>query len=865
MSTTPSRRSGALRLYGWLLELYPAEFRQEYGREMAMVFQERHAQAAADGLLALAALWVSVCKDTAWNATAVHVDIARRDVRFAWRGLCRDKAFTWSAGATLTLGIGAALTGVAIVSAVLLRPMPYPDATSIIALSERDPKQSRWGFAEPTFLELRDQTRTLKNVSAFRLGRGAISLPEGTESVSIATISPSMVPLLGLHPIAGHLFGPDADRASSGVHEVLLSEHYWRQSLQSQPDLVTSSIAVNGVPHVVAGIIHPPAGLFDEVDIFVPLQADPQGSRTARDLDVLASVVQGMTPVQAEAELGTLASNIARLHPASDEGWSIRSMDLRTFMLGPYVTRIVWSLVASVALLWALACVNIAGLVTARMTVTQRELGVRTALGASRARLLREIVTGAGVLAGLGGALGLGCAFGLCAVIRRVGPALLAQLADVRVDGRTIGAALMLIVGSALWCGALPALSLRQVRTKDALANGGRAGSARRRTRAVLVGTQVAMALMLVAAAGLLLQSYGRLATVNPGFDPDHVLTVHLSMNGPGLDAPRRVQRLSDVTVDLARLPGVQAVGASSVSPLGQTSTANRFRIEGSTRTDEYFVAAWRSVTPGYFRALGVPLIRGRLFDDRDAGEAEQVVVITESMAARFWPDRDPLGLRLLWGSSGNPKRIVGIVRDLRDIAIGAEPMPTMFRPYTQLTPPDMSVMVRTDGEPDGLISTIRGRLRELAPDVPARIEPLARTVSTSILRPRISAWVFAVFGTAALVLATVGLYGLVSYDVVHRRRDTAIRRALGASNATVLRDLGRGALVTAAVGAAVGLTATLALSQLMQTVLFGTNATDPRTLAGVTALLLGIAWIAARTAARSALRINASEALRSE
>jgi putative ABC transport system permease protein len=850
--------------YGWLLRLYPAEFRQEYGSEMRADFAHRAREASARGVVTVIALWIHVLADTLHTAAAVHVDIAARDIRSAWRGLRRDRAFAWSAAGTLALGTGVALTGVAVLSAVLLRPLPYPTANRLVVLSELDPQRGRWPIAEPTLLDLQREVRGLDLISGFRLGRGALTLPASTESVSLAAVSPSMFALLGLPPDVGRTFSADADRFGSGVAELVATRRYWRQVLHAQTSSIPASLALDGVAYQLVGVVDPPPGLFDGVDVFVPLQPNPQGSRTARELTVVARQAPGMTPDRLTTSLAAETAVLESRRPARDAGWTLRAIDLRAYLLGPYVTRLVWTLAGSVALLWLLACVNIAGLVSARLTVTLQTLGVRSALGASRARLLREIVTSAGVLAVVGSAAGLLCASGATGLVRYGGAALLSQLAGVHLDALTWTVAGAMTIIAALWCAAIPAFALGGLRMREALASGGRGGSAKRRTRTWLVGTQVAIALVLVACAGLLVRSYDHLVSIDPGFDPDRLLTVQISLNRPGMTATQRTDRLRAIADTLSTLPGVRHIGATSVAPLGPMSTANRFRLEGGS-ADDYLVAAWRAVTPGFFSTVGMRALRGRVIDESDRDGAEEVVVITQSMAARFWPDRDPLGLRLLWGSSGSPKRIIGIVPDLRDITIGADPVPTMFRPFAQLTPPDMTLLVSASIAPSALIAPVRARLRDVAPDLPARIEPLSTAVSSSLVRPRVSAWVFAAFGLASLALATTGLYGLVAYDVVHRRRETAIRRALGATNRGILWELERGAMLTAGIGTAIGLIATLAMGRAMQALLTGTTATDPFLLAAAALLLIATAWLAVRVAARGALRVNASEALRAD
>jgi len=379
------------------------------------------------------------------------------------------------------------------------------------------------------------------------------------------------------------------------------------------------------------------------------------------------------------------------------------------------------------------------------------------------------------------------------------------------------------------------------------------------------VAAQVAAAVVLLVGAGLLLRSVVALASVNPGYDAERILAVHLSMPDARYDAARRAGFLRDADERLRRLPSVMGTGATNVAPFGHMSTANRFRLERSATGGGYLVAAWRSVTPGFFPALGIPLVRGRLFDDRDGADAEQVVIVSRSMAERFWPDIDPIGQRLLWGSSGNPKRIVGIVEDLRDISLSEEPRPTMFRPYPQLTPPDMTLLVRTSRSPRDIAATVRAELHAIDSGVPVRIEPLADALRGSVRHPRVGAAALAAFATLALVLAAAGLYALVAYDVSRQRRETAVRIALGAPPIRVLWTVQRRTLGMVAAGTVAGVGGALAASRALESVLFGIGAEDASTYVAVL-LVLGLAALTASTlSGRRALAVDPIELLRSE
>ena len=853
------------RMFERLLHAYPAEFRDEYGREMRTLFRERYDEARASGPLALAGLWLSVLADTTMTAAGEHGAIARRDVRLALRSLFRDRTYLVAVVVVLAVGIGCATAVFGIVHAVLLRPLPYPDPTRLVAVSQADPRGGRWGFSEPGFLDLASRSRALTAVAAWRVQRGVITGTSDAEGVDVAPVSASLFDLLGLGPTLGRAFRADVDRPGLEDRQAVISARLWTRRFGHAPTVVGDVLRLDGRTFTIVGVVDVPPGLLDRVDVFVPLAADPSGSRTAREIDVLARLAPGVDMPAASAALDTLARQIATEHPASDAGWGLTVVPLRAALLGPFVTRALWALLVTVALLWFLACSNVASLVLARATARWQDIAVRVALGASRARLARELLTECALVSLFGGVAGLALASGLLAVVRRFGPTLVAQLEWVALDVPTVLTALGLAALSTVLFGLGPSLRASSAPAATTLLDGSRSASPRQRARSALVTVQVAIALVLLATAGLLVRSFVGLSRVSPGFEPDRVLSVQLSLQPPDFDDARRVAVLSTVLERVRAIPGVRAVGATNVAPFGVMNTANRFRLEEGPDRDAFRSAAWRSVTPGFFRALGLPLVRGRLLDDRDGDGAEEVVVITESMARRFWPGIDPVGRRLRWGSSGNPKRIVGIVGDVRDITLSGEPPPTMFRPYEQLTWPDMTLMVRVDGEPLDLAATVRDRVREVAPGIPLRLAPLAGALASSLLRPRVGAAAFSLIAGLALTVAVAGLAGLVAYDVRRRRRDTAIRVALGATRSAVLWHVQGPALTAAAIGAVLGVFASLAASRLIEGLLFDTRPDDPLALAGVAVVLVVAVLAAGHLAARAALRVNVIEALRAE
>jgi putative ABC transport system permease protein len=774
-----------------------------------------------------------------------------RDLVFALRMLRRAPAYTLSCTATMAVGLGSMITVLCVVSAILWKPLPYPEAKRLVVIKEVDPRNGTWPFTEPDLVDLSERTKSLAAVAAFRSGVSALTGAGDPETVPSAAVTASSFALFGIRPIVGHVF-------QDSQKEVVIGRGLWKRKWQMSTAAIGKAIVVDGETYTITGVADLPADLLPGAELLLPLLPKATESRTAHEIEAVGLIRTGVEIGQAQAELSAIAESIARENPRSNAGWNMRLVRLSDYVIGPDTRRMVWMILAAVALLWVLACANVAGLQVARSIARRHEMGTRMALGASSLRLFGQTLTESLVLAVFGSFVGLVGAQYATNLIRDLGARSLPRLAGLNLDFRTIGTALGCLLVSTLLCAVFAA--------RTPAFQGGRKISRRERGRDGLIVAQVALASVLLLGAGLLLESFLRLRAVNPGFDPQRILAVSVRPSAPADDSPRRVAFFQDATERLARLPETDSVGATNVSPFTGEGTANRFRLEGEFFSAEYRSAAWRAVTPGFFATLGVPLKRGRLFTDRDAAGSLEVVILSESMARKFWPNQDPIGKRLLWGRSGNPKTIVGIVGDLRDLAVDTPPAPTMFRPYAQLSDAPMTLVIRTKSNtPVSAIADIRREIWAVDREATLEFHPVLEAMADSILRPRVSLAAFAGFATIAIIIAGFGLFGLISYRVNQRQQEIGVRLALGCPASAVRWSVQKRCLLLVCSGLAIGLPTAYALSMLMASLLYETKPTQTSAYAMVLVVFVGIALSASYGPAKRASRMDPSAAIRHE
>jgi predicted permease len=656
--------------------------------------------------------------------------------------------------------------------------------------------------------------------------------------------------MFGVSPIAGRAF-------AEGEKGAVIDRGLWRRNWQMSEGVVGRSIALDGESYTIVGIADLPGDLFPGTGIVYPLAPKATESRTAHDIEVVGRLKPGVEAGPAQAEIASVAAAIARENPRTGAGWSMRLMPLADFVLGPRTKGTLRMVFAAVAMLWLLACANVAGLQMARSISRRHEMNTRLALGATKGRILGQTLTESLVLALAGGLIGLEFAHLAILALQRYAAEDWPGMAHVRMTLPSLALAAAFLLASTLLS------ALFTGRSGDL--KGGRAISRRGRGRDVLIVAQVALASVLLLGAGLLFHSFLQLEAVDPGFDPDRILTVHVSLPGRNYDAPRRVAFFRDALSRVSALPEVESAGATNVTPFSGEGTANRFRVEGSSDPAEFHAAAWRAVTPGFFTTLGLPLKRGRLFTNADVDGAPDVVILSESMARKFWPGGDAIGKRLLWGRSGSPKTIVGVVGDLRDLAVDAAPEPTMFRPFAQLSDAPMTLLLRTRQDPAAAAGVVRGQIRAIDPDAALDFQSLRQSMSRSILRPRASLTIMAAFALVALITAALGLYGLIGYRVNQRQQEIGMRLALGASAGSVRWSVQRQCLTLVCAGLAIGLPLAYGLSTLMASLLYQTHPAEAAAYAMVLAVFAGVAILASYGPARRASRLDPMVAIRHE
>jgi putative ABC transport system permease protein len=792
----------------------------------------------------------------------------RHDLRYAVRGLRSSPGFTAVALLTLAMGIGASTTIFSVANTVLLRPFPYREPDRIVRLYETNPSTETFGISEPNYLDWRQRVRGMSQLAAFT-GRNASLLGDG-DPVELAALvaTPSLFPLLGVRPLLGRVFRDEEAKPGAPARVVLLSYALWQTRFGGDRGVVGRTLNLGGTSYEVIGVMPPDLVFPGNPELWEPLAPSPSAQRGDRRLGVIGRLAPNVTLARSLDEMRSVARDLARQYPETNGEWGANVTSLQAWLVGDDLRTRVQALLVAVGLLLLMGCVNVANLLLARATARQREMSVRAALGAGRGRIVRQLLTESLVLAAAGAAIGVLLTTLAVPVLRDVGETAIPRLDELAVDWRVVsfGIAASLVTG--ILFGIAPALQASRADLNDLLRSGGRVAAAGR-LRSILIVTSVAMALVLLVGAGLVGRSFERLMRVDYGFRAEGVFTASVAL--PNGRYPERAQRAafySEAARRLAATPGVRAVGFTNIAPFSGGSTAISFAVVGRqpASADEFLSANWRSVTPGYFAATGVPLKKGRLIAETDGEPAPRVVVITETMARRIWPGVDPLGQQVTVGGSPAPWTVVGIVGDIRDQLLQEEPEPMMYLSFQQVPWSSMWVLVRGPGDPMALAPVVRREIRAIDPLLPvANEQPLSRLVSQIAAQPRFTALIFGLFASAALVLAVVGVYGIVAYGVTQRTREIGVRLALGATPSGIVRGVVRHGVGLAGFGIAIGLWAAYALSRFMQGILYDVAPTDAVTYVAVAALLVGCAAAASTLPARWAARLDPVRALRDE
>ncbi|HET7631074.1 MAG TPA: ABC transporter permease [Gemmatimonadaceae bacterium] len=790
------------------------------------------------------------------------------EIRFALRGLSKRPGLTIAAVLTLALAIGATTTIFSVVDAVIVRPLPFAEPHQLVQVFETTPQGADFSASDPDYLDFTSQNRSLSGIGAFKPGEFALTGDGEPKQLHGMATTANLFPLLGVHFALGRAFRPDEDAPGDSSHVVILSHALWSGRFGADSSVVGRPVMLNARPYTVVGVL-PEHYHFPEGDVFVPLHANSNSRRDDHWLSLVGRMKPGVTVAQAQRDFDRITAGIGATYPMS-KGWGARLQPLSHVLVDDNFRRAGWVLLAATGLLLVLACANVANLLLARASTRQTEMGLRTAIGATRRRLVRQLLTESGVLVSLAAVAGVTATFWGLSAIHAIGAGRIPRLEEVSVDRPAIAMALLLTVVTTFACGLVPALRASRVEPAAVLGDGVRGGISRghRRQRDVLVVFQVALSIVLLIGAGLMLRSFGHLSSVDTGFDAQRVLAVTLNLPDQRYDEQARVVFFSRLTASLRGLPGVRAAGAGAVDPFSGWNYMNDVTPvdrAASAPSAGFMQAGWRSVTPGFFDAMGIPLSRGRVFSGSDPWNGPAIVVVSRSFAQKMWPGQDAVGKRLYWGgTSGTARTVVGVVGDVRDIAPQTEPQPTLYVPYNQLPMAGMTLVVRASGgDPAVLAASVRGAIHALDPALPvADVHPLARNRRDAMTAPRFNLVLMASFAALALLLAAGGISSVMAFTVAQRRREIGIRLVLGAAPRGIVRAFVMRAMQLTALGVVVGLLGGLAAGRVMSSLLFEVAPTDPLTFVAVPALLVLVALAASYLPARQANAVALMEVL---
>ena len=816
------------------------------------------------------------------------IETLLQDLRFGARTLARNPGFTAVAVLTLALGIGATTAIFSVVYGVLLRPLPYRDSNRIMAVFELTSKGTPSRLADPNFDDFRDQSRSFQAIAKYGDNVASVSGARQPTRTTVANVSPEFLKVFGIQPILGRDFTAGDAKKGAGP-TVLVSYGYWKQELGSPRDLSQSHLKIDGAIYSVIGVL--PAGFRFPSDADLWLPADLGGenpSRTSHNYSAVGRLRDGVTVQQANGDISAIAR---RIHDISSEQGDYLLKDAGVVPLQDSITGRARSpllvLLGAVGFLLLVACANVANLLLAQASVRERELAIRSALGAARGRLVRQFLTEAFLLALVGGGLGVLGAFWGVAGLVALAPENLPRLDSVSISIPVLVFAFLLSTAVAAGLGVFTAVRATSGDLRKALVEGGRgqAGAQNsQRVGQIIVAAQIAITLVLVVGAGLLGRSLMKVLEVNPGFRVDKIVAMDVSL--PWVEDPKakadQAIFFSKLIDRLKQIPGVRKVGAVSALPMDGGLPDGTFLLMSQNelpKTVDGFgllrrqkerigIADFCVATDEYFQVLGIPLIRGRIFDERDGPNSPHVAVISESLARDRWPNQDPIGHTIEFGNMDSDLRlltIVGIVGDVHEDGLDLPPQPTVYVDLFQRPRSAITLTMLSDADTRSVTSAARGILQDLNPEIPAKFGTFSQIYSASLGSRRFNVILVGFFGIVALLLATAGVFGVMAYSVSRRTREIGVRVALGASSGSVLRMiLGQG-LRTIFIGVAIGIVGSLALTRTVESLLFGVTATDPPTFAGVTLLLVGTALLACYIPAHRAMQVDPMVALRHE
>jgi predicted permease len=804
-----------------------------------------------------------------------------QDTRYAFRMLRKNPGFTAVAVLTLALGIGANTAIFSVVYAVLLKPLPYTNPEQLFTAFQANAQQgtAETGCSYLNFEEWRAQNHAFSELAGIVAHQLTLTGRVEPTVVNTSVVTPEFFALVDVKPLAGRIFFPQ-DGKQGAPPVALVSEDLWRGRFGADPNIIGTSINLDQRPFTVIGIM-PGAfrtPFFTKQEVWIPLVQDPVFStfmpnRGLHLLPVIGRLKPGVSVAQAQAEMDAISGRLAAEFPAENNGWTVRLVPLQKEIVGDVRTALL-VLLGAVGLVLLIACANIANLLLTRATSRSKEIAVRTALGAGRARIIRQLLSETAVLGLLGGAVGIALAYWGVKALSSLLPSSLPQMNPIRVDYFVLGFALLLSAIAGLAFGLVPAMFAANADIQNALREGARSGESRnrRRARSFLAVVEISLAMVLLMTAGLLLRSFARLTSVSPGFDAQHIVKADISLPQFQYSTPQQWAAFSEEL--LARIqsdPGLQDSAVVVPRPIADRNVNLPFDIVGNppSSASASRTASFVSVSPDYFRVMGIPLLAGRFFNQHDISSAPRVSIISEAMARLYFPNQNPLGKQLTFGFPPNGeamREIVGIVGNVRDVALGQNPGAMMYVPFAQAPFWGANLVVKSTLSTSSVAAAIRQEVQKMDKDVPVTdVAKMPDLIDASVAQPRFRTFLLGLFAGMALVLAATGIFGVISYSVSRRTNEIGIRVALGASRNTILSMILGETLALTFAGLAVGLPCALAASHLVGHMLFDVSANDPATLAAVAFSLAVVAALAGYIPARRAVRVDPMAALRYE
>jgi putative ABC transport system permease protein len=807
-----------------------------------------------------------------------------QDLRYGFRMLVKRPGFTVIAVLALALGIGANTAIFSVVNAVLLRPLPYKDPQRIVAVWETNPQlgaemRNRNEVAMGNFLDWRAQNQTFERMGALTYANANLTGGGEPERLQSMVVTTDLFDVLGVQPALGRSFRPEEENVAS-PRVVVLSHGLWQRRFGADPTVVGRTLTINGNQVTVVGVM--PQGFqlqfptSMQVEMWLPMRIDPAATVEARNfhyLYVLARLKDGVSLEQSQAGMNSIAGQLQQQYPETNAGKGAHVVSLHKQLVGnvqPYL----YVLFAAVGFVLLIACANVANLLLARVAARHKEVAIRIALGASRWRLIRQLLTESILLASVGGLLGLLLAYWGIDLLVALTPGDVPRLNEIGLHAPVFIWTLLVSILTGVLFGLAPALQASKPDLNESLKESGRssAGLERSRLRNLLVVSEVALALVLLVCAGLMIKSFMRLQQVSPGFEPKNLLTMNISLSRQKYPEAQKANGFYNQLFERVRaVPGVESVGGIDPLPLSDSNGTTSFVVEGGpmlAQADRPEVGE-RSITPDYFQTMRIPILKGRAFTEQDRENTPRALIVNEALARRYWPNEEVLGKRLGFEDDASKQvwwEIVGVVGNVKHERLDAEAKPELFFPYGQSPRNFMSLVVRTSSDPSMMITGVRDQVLAIDKDQPVfDIKTMEQRLSKSVAQSRFIMLLLGVFSALALILAAVGIYGVMAYVVSLRTHEIGIRMALGAQSRDVLWMVVRQGMTLTLIGVAIGLVAAFALTRLMSSLLYGVTATDPLTFITVALVLSMVALLAIFIPARRATRVDPMEALRYE